>query len=559
MQSFSFVEKVLFYTFVALLIASTIFLLGKLNSSFLVEVPAPGGGITEGVIGTPRFINPLLAISAADRDLTQIVYSGLMKATPDGTLIPDLAEGYVISDDGMTYTFTLRDNVRFHDGSAVTADDVLYTIGLAQNSSVKSPKRANWEGVLAEKVDERTIRFTLAQPYSPFLENTTMGILPQHLWEKTPPEQLPFSTHNVEPVGSGPYRVVNLKRTASGVPQYYRLVAFDHYALGKPFITDIEFRFYANEDELLKALKRGAVQNVNAISPDKAAELENNGRRIETFPLPRVFGVFFNQSEAPLFTNIEVRAALDAAVDKDRIVREVLSGHGVAIDGPIPPGLLKRARASENMPVAARIEQAKDILERNGWELGGETGIYMKETKEEDFLLSFSISTANTPELKRTAELVKENWERMGASVDLKFFDSGSLNNEVIRPRNYDALLFGQIIGRDVDPFAFWHSSQQNDPGLNIALYANITVDNLLEEIRTTFDEKALQNLYEAFAEEVTNDIPAVFIYSPDFIYVLDKDIKGAVLGTVTTPAERFLNVHEWHTRTDKVWKLFDK
>lgn len=550
-RSFSFIERVLFYIFVALLVISTATLLGKLNAHLLVAVPAHGGTIDEGMIGAPRFINPLLAASDADRDLSQLIYSGLMKATPEGNLIPDLAEGYVLSEDGLVYTFTIRDDARFHDGRRVTAEDVVYTITLAQDSAVKSPRRANWEGVLVEALDEQTVQFTLSNVYEPFLENTTMGILPKHIWSATPPEQLPFNNFNVAPIGSGPYKIKDFKRNDAGVPEFYELEAFDHYTLGKPYITTLVFHFYTTEEALVEALRDGDIAQAHSLPPTIADELAVEGYTINSFPLPRVFGVFFNQNQAPVLANIEVRKALDIAVPRERIVDEVLRGYGTPITGPLPPGL--RPLTSFDLPKNP-IAEARDVLERNGWTFDDEQGVYING---DDEALTFSLATANTEELRHAAELIRDAWRTMGADVELTFLDTGPLNNERIRPREYDALLFGQIIGRDLDPFPFWHSSQRNDPGLNIALYANITTDAILEEIRTTFDARVLDKLYQQFEEELHGDTPAAFVYTPDFIYVTDEDIDGIELGTVTTPAERFLNVHMWHKYTDTVWPFF--
>lgn len=556
-RSFSFVERVFLYTFITLLVLSSVGLLALLNNRLLVEVPAPGGEIVEGVIGTPRFINPVLALSDADRDLTTLVYSGLMRATPDGRLVPDLAERAVVSEDGLTYTFTIRDGATFHNGKPVTAHDVVFTINLAQNPDVKSPKRANWEGVRVEALDDRTVQFTLAQTYVPFLENTTIGILPEHRWKDIPPEQLIFTTYNTEPVGAGPFQFVRAKRDSAGIPESYELKRFDAYTLGAPYLETIRLQFYPNEKTLLESFKKGRVENINSIGPEHLAEITDGDTTIHTAPLPRIFGVFFNQDEAPLFTENTIRQALNLAVDRAYIVDEVLGGYGTSADGPLPTELVQSVFGSNTTSHAVPepdYARARTLLENAGWELDDETGI---RTDEDGAVLRFTLTTSSTPELKRVAEILKEEWAKIGVSTELTFYETGTLNQEIIRPRNYQALLFGQIIGRDLDPFAFWHSSQRNDPGLNIALYANITADNALEKIRTTFDQRQRATHYQTFEEEVLSDVPAVFLYTPEFIYLTDEKLKGVSEGTVTTPAERFLNVHEWHIYTQHVWSFF--
>jgi peptide/nickel transport system substrate-binding protein len=242
-------------------------------------------------------------------------------------------------------------------------------------------------------------------------------------------------------------------------------------------------------------------------------------------------------------------------------VETVLNGEGIAIDSPIPPGLLpgktKISASTENLSEENRIAAAKKILQNAKWVWNDVKKIYEKKNKKETVELAFSISTSNAPELQAAAEMLKTMWEKIGASVTLKISEIGELNQNVIRSRKYDALLFGEIIGRDLDLFAFWHSSQRNDPGLNIALYTNAKADKLLEDARAISDQNTRFEKYAAFEREIKGDIPAIFIYSPDFLYVVPKRLKGFNLGRITVPAERFLNIEKWHLETDHVWQIF--
>jgi peptide/nickel transport system substrate-binding protein len=182
-----------------------------------------------------------------------------------------------------------------------------------------------------------------------------------------------------------------------------------------------------------------------------------------------------------------------------------------------------------------------------------------KISKNKTIELSVTISTLNSNDLVKTANLVKSDWEKIGAKVEIKQFDYGDLQQNIIRPRNFEALLYGEVVGRDMDFFAFWHSSQRNDPGLNISMYANAKVDKLLEDARKTLDNSVRVEKYKNFASEVENDDPAVFLYSPEFIYITPAKINGLSLWSVTLPFERFLNINNWYIETNNLWKFFLK
>lgn len=550
--SFSITEKVLFAFIGLICVISGITLIYQINKAFLVEVPDYGGSITEGIVGSPRFINPILAISDADRDLTSLVYSGLMKATPEGDLVPDLAKDYQISDDGLTYTFTLKDTAVFHDGSPITADDVEFTIQKAQDALLKSPRRSNWDSVKVEKIDDYSIRFTLKQAYSPFIQNTTIGILPKHIWKNVDNESFPFSTFNTKPVGSGPYTIDSVSTNNSGLPTEYTLHSFKKYTLGRAYINTLTLKFYTNEKNLLDAFENGDIESVNSISPQNVALITKTDSTILTPPLPRVFGVFFNQSENPVFVNKEVRLALDQALDKNQMIQDVLSGYGQAIDGPLHTNKAEPITAT----VDEQISKARATLEKAGWTFN-ESGIYQKKTGKDTELLSFSISTSDAPELKALAQSIQTRWQQLGARVEVKIFEVGDLNHLTIRPRKYDSLLFGEVLGRDLDLYPFWHSSQRTDPGLNIALYANTKTDKILEDYRKTTDEELKKQQLIDFEAEIKNDTPAVFLYAPYFIYVTPTKVKNIHLGQLTISGERFLNITEWYINTNQVWKFF--
>ena len=180
-----------------------------------------------------------------------------------------------------------------------------------------------------------------------------------------------------------------------------------------------------------------------------------------------------------------------------------------------------------------------------------------KVGRKKGAVLKFTLATVDEPELAATAETLATAWREAGIVVDVHVYPIAELNSVVLRPRNYEALLFGEVVGRALDLFAFWHSSQRNDPGLNIALYTNAKVDALLAKARATTNEREREKLYEKFIEDVAEDQPAIFLYAPKFIYVVPKKLEGVELGALNQPSERFLNVFEWYTDTEKVWNIF--
>ena len=552
-QSFGFYGRIILF---ALAVISIVAVLGgswKLNQYALVEVPKKGGILTEGVIGTPRFINPVLATSDADRDLTALIYSGLMRISNDGSLEPDLAEKYTVSPDGRRYTFTLKKDSLWHDGKPVTADDVVFTVQKVLDQELKSPRRANWEGVSVRKDGSFTVEFTLQRAYAAFLENTTLGILPKHRWSGMNAEQFTFSEYNGEPIGSGPYKIASISRDDNGIPRSYELAPFKRAGVYDAKIA-LTITFYGKSEDMLTAYEQGNIESMSAIPPPVARILSKRDIPVVQAPLPRVFGVFVNQSRAPIFTHAEVRTALSLAAPRERIVQEVLYGYGETIDGPIPPGSF--GYMSSPNSTSSQTEKARELLEKNGW-MEGSDGVRAKTNKNGTETLEFTLDTSNVPELKAVAELLKEEWGRIGVSVRTQYFEESDLKNLVIRPRKYDALLFGEVVGRNPDLFSFWHSSQRLDPGLNIALYTNAAADKFLEEERIALTENERRAKIENFQIIIRDETPAIFLYSPQFIYVIPQGLKGVELPPITTPSDRFARIFEWHYETDRVWKIF--
>jgi len=552
-RQFSATEKALFGIFVLAALLSTSIMALRANGYFMIAIPTRGGEIHEGVVGLPRTINPVVAVTDVDRDISSLVHAGLTKYS-GGSIIPDLASTWKISEDGLFYTFTLREDARFQDGKPLTADDVVFTIQKIQDPALKSPRRPDWVNVSVRKISDTEVQFILKQPYAPFLTNTTVGIIPKHIWGSVNDEQFIFSQYNTEPVGAGPYRVSSISRDNGGIPTVYRLTTWRNYHGKIPYIPDIYFHFFPDEDKALTALDAGTIDSLSGINAQNAARLSSNSAqpyKVLSSPLPRIFGVFFNQNQASVLADKTVRQALDLAINRNAIIKSALSGYGVAIRGPLTP--LRSQVIPED---DGDIEEAQKLLEKNGWKKD-EDGIYEKKSKNSVQKLSFDIHTVESTDLKQIAEMVRADWKSLGAEVNIKVFESSDLYQNVIRTRKYDALLFGEFIGKDRDIYAFWHSSQRNAPGLNIALYTNSEVDKLLENIRTTEDEDERRKHYEKLGRIIESDVPAVFLYAPDFIYVTPKNLRGIELSHITMSSDRWNSIGSWYLKTEKVWKIF--
>ncbi|NBV42631.1 ABC transporter substrate-binding protein, partial [bacterium] len=312
----SLAGRILFVSFVVILVVGVCGGLISLSNRFTQKVPLFGGTYREGIVGLPRFINPVLANSDADRDITSLVYSGLVRKGADGGLIPDLAESWTISPDGKTYTFTLR-KATFHNRKPVTAGDIVFTVDKIQDPTIKSPLRVAWDGVRASAPDDSTVVFTLQKPYAGFMQQLTLGILPRALWETVPLDGWQTSVLNTEAVGTGPYELKKIDRSKSGIPRLITLEAFPKFVLGRPHIKSITVETFANKSDAYDALARDRIDDLAMVDAGDVDRTEPDSHTVITKSLPRVFGLFFNPAKNSLFSDQSVVRALNLAIDKE--------------------------------------------------------------------------------------------------------------------------------------------------------------------------------------------------------------------------------------------------
>lgn len=513
-------------------------------------IPKFGGEYIEGVSGQPLHINPLLAQSNdIDSDLSEIIYSGLLKYDENGNLVKDLAESYEISDDKLTYTFHLKQNALWHDGEKLTAKDVAFTINLLSNPSYKSPLRSNWQGIGTDIVDDYTLNFKISTPFVGFLSNLTFGILPEHIWGSVEPEKFALTQLNLEPIGSGPYKYDSLQKDNNGNIFSYKLISNPDYFDDKPYISKLTFNFYSDDDKIIEAYNRKEIMGISGLTSKNISSLKlPQSTLVHSLEMPRYFAVFINQTRSVPLANDEVRLAMAYSTNRDELIEKVLNKNGRPVYSPILPGMLGYDENLDRRDF--NLDKANQILDDSGWKKG-EDGIRGKNGTP----LEFTLTTTQWDELAQTAQILKDQWEKIGAKVNISILPISDIQQNYIRPREYDALLFGQVLGSDPDPSSFWHSSQKKDPGLNLSLFGDDTTDKLIDDGRKEFDPEKRAEIYRNFQAKLNQEIPAIFLYSPDYIYPINKSVQGISIRNLISPSQRFSDVNKWFIKTKRIWK----
>ncbi len=520
------------------------------------QIPAYGKRYTEALVGGPQFINPLLITSNdVDRDASELIYSGLMDYDANGNLVLDLASSYEISEDGKEYTFYLRKDVLWHDGKKFTADDVVFTINSILNPAYPSPLRSSWQGIRVEKIDDYTVKFVLKNPYAPFLEKTTIGIIPKHIWETTEPKNIILSPINLQPVGTGPFEIKKAIKNKDGQITALFFKANDKYYKKRPYLDEIAFYFYNDQEQAINAYQKGEVMGISFISPKNKYLVEDKDTNIYKISIPKYFSVFFNQNQSVILSDKKVREALSYATDKKYILESIFGNEAKVVDSPILPTMKEYNDNIKKYEYS--LKKAEEILEEAGWKDQNKDGIREKSlSKGKDPVnLEITIATSDVSDLAKTAEIIKSQWEKVGVKVNIENYDIDELRQNIIKSRKYDALIFGEVLSLNPDPFAFWHSSQKKDPGLNLSLYSNKDVDKLLEEARQEMDEQKRTEKLKEFQKELTDDIPAIFLFSPTYLYPVNEKVKGISINNAVLPSKRFVNVQDWYIKTQRVPK----
>lgn len=608
--------KIIKWLFV-LIAAGILSLSGEIMLTSRVLVPADGGEYIEGIIGYPNTINPLFAsLNPVDADLTHLVYAGLFRYDETLNLQPDLAESYSIDKDNKTITITLKDNLKWQDGEPITQDDLLFTLNSIQNSETQSPLWVSFQGVTYNKIDDRKFSLTLSKPFAPFLNLLTVGILPEHLWQEIPAKNMRFSSLNLKPIGAGPFMFASLTKDSRGNLKTYTLKVNQNYQNKKPYLQNVTFKFLNDQASALDALHNHQIMGLNSIARDQASKINPKSFTVNPLRMPYYTALFFNQKTNQLLKNLNLRQSLNLSVNRQDIITTALKDEGLTISGPILPGQIgftqdfktptdvakaeskldtdgwkritredfiekikqekytewlnqqKVKKASEQAltagkkvpaPSQAELDQAKketdEFLNTVTASINEKISSRQKYFRQKNgYGLTIKITTANQPEFISAANIVKENWQDIGAQVEVEALDSEQLK-DAIKNRNYEILLYGVLLGADPDPFAFWHSSQVNNPGLNLSGFVNRTADQLLEKARESYNLKERTKAYYDFQKILSNEIPAIFLFTSTYLYPMDNSVKGFNQYRIYQSSDRFDNITNWYVRTRSGWK----
>ncbi len=521
----------------------------------MVIVPAVGGTYVEGLAGNPQYINPILCqYNQVERELCSLIFNGLTKLNERGEVIPDLAERWEISDDCLVYTFWLRRDVLWHDEVPFSADDVVFTVKAMQDAGYRGvPYLAElWQSVEVVKVNSHTVKFTLEEPFAPFLDYTTIGILPAHLLAEVPAESLPKDPFNLHPIGTGLFQVEEV------TAEHALLQANPLFYGPQPYLNKIEFRFYPDHESVLGAYERGEVQGISRVLPQDLPQAVEANSELQLFSaqLTGYTLIFLNlqDPELPFFQERLVRQALLYAINRQELVNSVLKGQGLVAHSPI----LRGTWAYDNGVVRYEHDpdQARDLLTRAGWHNPTTNGEGKDSVREKAGVkLAFTLLTDDDPLRVELAEEIARQWEAIGVKATLRTIGSG-LVREFLHPREFEALLIDLELRGDPDPYPLWHSTQASGEGQNYAGFVSYEVDKLLEEARCTTDSGRRAELYRRFQEIFADEVPSLLLYYPIYTYAVDEKVKGVQLGPMGDPSDRFRNVTEWYIVTKRVIKL---
>jgi peptide/nickel transport system substrate-binding protein len=515
------------------------------------------GTYVEAMVGAPRFLNPLLASTDGDIDLTQLIFSGLTRVDEHGEIVLDIAQSYEVRPDSLVYTFTLKPDLRWHDGATLTADDIFVTIGLLQAPDFPGdPSLAlPWRDVRVDPLAPGTVRFTLPAPDASFVQHTTLGILPRQHWAGVKAAELDKSPLNLAPTGSGPWRIVPPSPKGEGNSQVSResipasegvLLEPNPYwkTARPPGVERIWFRLYPSFGAALEGFKRGETHGLGHIPSERIDELRGSaGVTLHTQNLARYSMLMLNV-RSPLFRDAETRRAIALAIDRETLIKEALDGQGAALESP---ALLHSWALDRSIkPLGYNLAEARKLLDAAGWRTS-EGGLLVRQGMTMTAVLA---ANRDLPQNVRVAQSLERDLRRLGMEVKLALVGRDTLLRDYLRPRAFHMALVGwEAPGADPDLYPYWHSSQRDIVGgLNFSAWANPEADEALLAARATQDREERKRHLQRFQQAFAFHVPAVVLYTPLYSYATRQPASNVSLpdADMLGPAYRFSTLWNW-------------
>ena len=521
------------------------------TSGPILPQPEQGGVYTEGLVGSLGRLNPLLDWNnSADRDVNRLLFSGLFRFDERGIPQPDLAQAWGMAPDGTIYNFTIRPNAVWHDGEPVTSDDVIFTIEMIKSAGSLYPQDIKdlWGKIKVTRLDEKTFKLTLPEPYVPFIDYLTFGVLPKHLLESVSPADMAKADFNINPVGSGPYKFDHLIVESGQITGVVLTVSENYYGTS-PFIEQVVFRYYPTSEAAFDAYQQGDVLSVSQITPEMlSAALEEPNLSVYTSRLPQISFVLFNlnRPEVAFLQDAKVRRALMLGLNRPYIVNTFLQGQAVITDGPILPGSWAYYDGIEHLEY--NPDEAINVLKGEGYVIPAEGGeVRAKEGNPLVFTMLHPDDNVHT----QIAQTIRDEWAAIGVRVDLQAVPYDELAVDFLASRDYQAALVDLNLSRtpDPDPYPFWHQAEAIG-GQNYSQWDNRPASEYLEQARVTADYTLRTRLYRNFQVVFAKELPALPLFSPVYSYGVDSQVQGVQVPSLYDPSDRLSTFANWYLLT---------
>ncbi|NLA42901.1 peptide ABC transporter substrate-binding protein [Candidatus Saccharibacteria bacterium] len=509
-----------------------------------------GGTYAEGIYSKLETLNPILASAQAEYSASRLIFSSLFRYDDTGSLSADLAKGYKVSDDGKTYTVTLRSDASWHDGNPVTVDDIMFTVGLLKKPASGSTLSGSWRDIQAVRIDNQKIAFNLPSAYAPFPHALTFSILPKHILKDVPLNGLREHRFSKEPIGSGPfiYRYTQQVK-GSGTHTVLHLKKNNSYYGGAVKLDRFQVHAYEDRDELAAALRTQAVNAASGLSLNSLKTFDDNGR-FESRSTPIQAGVYALFNTSSVLKDKTLRKALQVGTDVDKLLSS-LEWKPQRMDMPFTKNQIN----TDIKKPAYNLSVAKKMLDESGWKVGVE-GVRYKNKKPLRLRLMYLKDT----DYEVVVEGLARQWRNLGFQVEANSVDakdpSQNFVSSVLQPRNFDVLVHELTVGADPDGYAYWHSSQASARGLNFTNFKDEVSDDALSSARARQESSLRQAKYESFLRRWYSEAPAIGLYQSSAAYVTSSKVGAASKhARFVTESDRYYNVIDWTARSGVVYK----